>query len=452
MKMAPLPSRVLVVDDEPLVAGAIARMAESFGHDVLLADGVPAALRIFENESIDVVLTDVRLGDQDGLVLLRSVQERSPMVPVVLITGQATIGAAMEAIQAGAYEYLAKPPDRDRIGVILRHAVEKKRMAEEMRTLQRAIDSRYQVEHIVGRSPQMLEVFKTVARVAAGPSNVLILGESGTGKELVARTLHRQSDRREQRFVPVNMASFAEGVLESELFGHRRGAFTGATTSREGLFQTAHLGTLFLDEIGDMSLGLQAKVLRAIQEQRVRPIGANEEVDAKVRIVAATHRDLEAMVRAGTFREDLYFRLNVVTVALPPLRERIEDIPILIDHFLHKYEKETGRPAPVLSEEARRALVGYPWPGNVRELENVIERAAQYATHGSIGVDCLSARVLGAEPRRDSPDGYPPLEEVIERHVDQVLRHTDGNISAAARILRVSRRTLHRMAQRRKRA
>jgi DNA-binding NtrC family response regulator len=438
------------VDDEPLVAGAIARMAESFGHDVLLADGVPSALRIFENESIDVVLTDVRLGDQDGLVLLRSIQERKPTVPVVLITGQATIGAAMEAIQAGAYEYLAKPPDRDRIGVILRHAVEKKRMAEEMRTLQRAIESRYQVEHIVGRSPQMLEVFKTVARVAAGPSNVLILGESGTGKELVARTLHRQSDRREQRFVPVNMASFAEGVLESELFGHRRGAFTGATASREGLFRTAHLGTLFLDEIGDMSPGLQAKVLRAIQEQRVRPIGANEEVDARVRIVAATHRDLEAMVRAGTFREDLYFRLNVVTVALPPLRERIEDIPILIDHFLRKYERETGRPAPVLSDEARGALVAYPWPGNVRELENVIERAAQYATHGSIGADCLSARVLGSEPRGDHIDGYLPLEEVIERHVEQVLRHTGGNVSAAARILRVSRRTLHRMALRRR--
>jgi len=425
-------------------------MAESFGHDVLLADGVPSALRIFESESIDVVLTDVRLGDQDGLALLRSIQERRPVVPVVLITGQATIGAAMEAIQAGAYEYLAKPPDRDRIGVILRHAVEKKRMAEEMRTLQRAIESRYQVEHIVGRSPQMLDVFKTVARVAAGPSNVLILGESGTGKELVARTLHRQSERRGHRFVAVNMAAFAEGVLESELFGHRRGAFTGATASREGLFQTAHLGTLFLDEIGDLSLGLQAKLLRAIQEQKVRPIGADEEVEAKVRIVAATHRDLEAMVRAETFREDLYFRLNVVTVNLPPLRERVEDIPVLIDHFMRKYEQDTGRAAPVLSEEARRILLSYPWPGNVRELENVIERAAQYATHGSIGVDCLPARVLGSEPRQERPGGFLPLEELIERHVALVLDHTAGNVSAAARILQVSRRTLHRMAERRR--
>jgi len=323
-------------------------------------------------------------------------------------------------------------------------------MAEEMHSLRRAIDSRYRTDHIVGRSPQMLDVFKTVARVAPGHSNVLILGESGTGKELVARTLHRQSDRRTHRFVPVNMASFAEGVLESELFGHRRGAFTGATSSREGLFQAAHLGTLFLDEIGDMSPALQAKMLRAIQEQRVRPIGADEEVDAKVRIVAATHRDLEAMVRAGTFREDLYFRLNVVTITLPPLRERLEDIPVLIDHFLRKYEQETGREAPVLSGEASRTLLGYPWPGNVRELENVIERAAQYATHGSIGLDCLPARVLGGEVRRDLPERFLPLEDVIEHHVRQVLEHTGGNVSAAARILRVSRRTLHRMAERRR--
>ncbi len=452
MKMAPLPSRILVVDDEPLVAGAIARMAESFGHEVLLADGVPSALRIFETEPIDVVLTDVRLGEQDGLALLKSIQERKPAVPVVLITGQATIGAAMEAIQAGAYEYLAKPPDRDRIGVILRHAVEKKRMAEEMSNLQRAIESRYQIEHIVGRSPQMLDVFKTVARVAQGSSNVLILGESGTGKELVARTLHRQSDRRDRRFVPVNMAAFAEGVLESELFGHKRGAFTGATESREGVFRMAHLGTLFLDEIGDLSVGLQAKLLRAIQEQKVRPIGQNEEVDAKVRLVSATHRDIEAMVQAGTFREDLYFRLNVVTIALPPLRERREDIPILIDHFLRKYAQETGHPSPVLSAEAEGILISYDWPGNVRELENVIERAAQYATHGSIGVDCLPARMVDEETRAGVPDPFLPLDAVIQRHVDNVLDHTGGNVSAAARILQISRRTLHRMAQRRRRS
>jgi DNA-binding NtrC family response regulator len=449
MKLVPLPSRVLVVDDEPLVAGAIARMAESFGHQVVLADGVPAALQIFENDSIDVVLTDVRLGEQDGLVLLKSIQERNPAVPVVLITGQATIGAAMEAIHAGAYEYLAKPPDRDRIGVILRRAVEKKRMAEKMDTLERQIKSRYQVEHIVGRSPQMLEVFKTVARVARGGSNALILGESGTGKELVARTLHRQSELG-GKFVPVNMASFAEGLLESELFGHTRGAFTGATTSREGVFRTAHQGTLFLDEIGDMSLALQAKLLRAIQEQKVRPIGQNEEVDARVRIISATHRDLERMVREGMFREDLYFRLNVVNVTLPPLRERTEDVPILIDHFLRKYEDGTGRPAPVLSDEARRILIGYAWPGNVRELENVIERAAQYATHGIIGDDCLPARVLGQSTRQDVPAGFLPLETVIERHIDQVIEHTGGNVSAAARILRVSRRTLHRMDERRR--
>jgi transcriptional regulator with PAS, ATPase and Fis domain len=267
---------------------------------------------------------------------------------------------------------------------------------------------------------------------------------------LVARTIHRQSDRRDRLFVPVNMAAFAEGILESELFGHKRGAFTGATASREGVFRMAHNGTLFLDEIGDLSLGLQAKLLRAIQEQKVRPIGQNEEVEAKVRIVSATHRDLEAMVREGTFREDLYFRLNVVNVTLPPLRERTMDIPILIDHFLRKYEEETRRPAPVLSDEARNVLMGYAWPGNVRELENVVERAAQYATHGSIGVDCLPPRVVGETTRQDVPEGFLTLDDVIARHVEQVLQHTGGNVSAASRILQVSRRTLHRMAERRR--
>jgi DNA-binding NtrC family response regulator len=448
-KTLPLTSRILVVDDEPLVASAIARMAESFGHEVVLADGVPAALETFDSQKIDVVLTDVRLGDQDGLSLLKLIRERRPDVPVVLITGQATIGAAMEAIQAGAYEYVSKPPDRDRIGLILRHAVEKKRMAEKVRSLERVARARYQVGQIVGRSVQMLEVFKTVARVARGHSNVLILGESGTGKELVARELHHQSDRR-GRFVPVNLTALGEGVIESELFGHRRGAFTGATGDREGLFRAAHDGTLFLDEIGDLPLTLQAKLLRAIQEQRVRPMGSNDEVEARVCVVSATHRDLEAMVADGRFREDLYYRLHVASIVLPPLRERREDIPLLVENCLRNYETETGIRAPEVSEEALARLGDYDWPGNVRELENVVERAALYATHGSIGLDCLPARLLGRETAAPRSDGFLPLSDMIERHIDEVLAHTGGNVTAAARILGVSRRTLHRMAEKRR--
>jgi DNA-binding NtrC family response regulator len=450
MDTAPPPSRVLVVDDEPLVAGAIARIAESFGHDVVLADGIPTALETLDRVSVDVVLTDVRLGTDSGLALLRSIQERQPHVPVVLITGQATIGAAMEAIESGAYEYIAKPPDRDKIGLILRRAVEKKRMADEMKQLQGAMQARFTMENIVGRSPQMLEVFKTVARVARSSSNIMILGESGTGKEMVARTLHQQSDRGSKRFVAVNMAALAEGVLESELFGHRRGAFTGATESRDGVFREAHQGTLFLDEIGDLPLSLQAKLLRAIQEQRVRPVGANEEVEARVRILTATNRDIEHMVEEGTFRQDLYYRLNVVQIQLPPLRDRRDDIALLIDHFLRKYETETARPAPRLSEDARDVMMRYAWPGNVRELENVVERAALYATHGSIGTDCLPPRLQGDIGTIPASEPFLPLEGVIDRYVDQVLAHTQGNITAAARILQVSRRTLHRMAEKRR--
>ncbi|TMQ71832.1 MAG: sigma-54-dependent Fis family transcriptional regulator, partial [Candidatus Eisenbacteria bacterium] len=350
-----VPARILVVDDEPITARTLVRMVRHFGHEAVVAEGVEQAIARCSETTFDVVLTDLNLGGWSGFDLLRHLRDRAPEIPVVLITGYATIDSAMEAIQAGAYDYIAKPPTLEALGDLLRRAIEKRRTADAALPPvreERAEDEGF--HNIVGRSPQMLEIYKTVARAAPGRSSVMILGESGTGKELVARALHRRSR-----------------LLETELFGHVRGAFTGAVTSRRGLFEEAHEGTLFLDEIGDLSLPLQAKLLRAIQEHRIKPVGGNEEIEIDVRLVVATHQNLDEMLAAGRFREDLYYRLNVVTLSLPALRERREDIPFLMSHFLVKYSRLSGRPLMRFSPEAERALLDYPWPGNVRELENV---------------------------------------------------------------------------------
>jgi two-component system response regulator AtoC len=443
-------ARILVVDDEPQTAVAIERMVAHFGHDVVGADSAEAAIRHFTGSSIDVVLTDLNLGRTDGLELLRRMQEHDPTVPVVLITGYATANSAMEAIQAGAYDYLPKPPTLEAIGALLRRAIEKKRNTEANRRSELVPEVPGLLDEIVsGKSSRMLDVYKVVARVAMARSSVLILGESGTGKELVARALHRRSPRADRDFVPVNVSAIPEGLLESELFGHVRGAFTGASSSRRGLFDQAHLGTLFLDEIGDLTITLQAKLLRVLQEHRFKPVGSNEETEVDVRVVGATHRNLEEMVRLGRFREDLYYRLNVVSVSLPPLRERREDIPILIEHFLRKYSQQTGRPAPGVSPEAMRRAMDFPWPGNVRQLENVIERAVVLSTQGVIGPEAMPPRLpwSGGAIAVDRAE-FPSLDEIIQRYVEEVLAHTGGNRTRAAMILGISRRTLHRMAER----
>jgi len=442
-------ARILVVDDEPEVARVIARLAQSFGHEAVVADSTEDAVERFTAAPFDVVLTDLRLGREDGLALLRRLHERAPDVPVILITGKASVDSAMEAIRTGAYDYLAKPVERQALGDLLRRAIDRRRAAHQGRPIV-AEGLEPPPDYIVGRTPAMIEVYKTVARVAGGRSSVLILGESGTGKELVARALHSQSSRAERRFVPVNVSAIPEGLLESELFGHVRGAFTGATSARRGLFEEAHMGTLFLDEIGDLSTMLQAKLLRVIQEQKLKPVGGNEEITVDVRIVAATHRNLEDMVRKGTFREDLYFRINVLSIPLPPLRERPEDIPLLVEHFLRKYEMHSRVAAPRLTPAAMTLLRSHSWPGNVRELENVIERAVQLSTEGMITPESLAPGIR--PPATGGTGELPTLDEMVERYVAQVLRQTGGNRTSAARILGISRRTLQRMEERRREA
>lgn len=357
MEDRPPADRILVVDDEPDVARIIARLAESFGYQVVVADSVESALARIAESPFDVVLTDLRLGQRDGLALLRHLRSVARDVPVVLITGQATVDSAMGAIRMGAFDYLAKPVERDAIGTLLRRAIERRRATESARRETTATTPTIVIASIAGKSPAMIEVYKTVARIAGGRSSVLILGESGTGKELVARALHSQSPRALHSFVPVNVSAIPEGLLESELFGHVRGAFTGAISSRRGLFEEAHQGTPFLDEIGDLSPVLQAKLLRVIQEQSLKPVGGNDEIKVDVRIVAATHRNLEDMVRRGTFREDLYFRINVVSIPLPPLRDRGADIPVLVDHFLRKHAQQNRVVTPLCTPSALAALL-----------------------------------------------------------------------------------------------
>jgi len=438
-------ARILVVDDETQTAHAIERMARHFGHEVEVVGTAENALERFTAARFDVVLTDLHLGTTDGLALLRELQLLAPDVPVILITGHATVDSATEAIQAGAYDYLAKPPSLEALGTLLRRAIDKRRMAA--RTPAADATQGGRLDNVVGKSQQMLEVYKAVARVAPGRTSVLILGESGTGKELVARALHRLSPRAQRAFVPVNVSAIPEGLLESELFGHVRGAFTGATANRRGLFDEAHQGTLFLDEIGDLSLMLQSKLLRVLQEQHVKPVGGNAEHEVDVRLVAATHRNLEEMVRTGRFREDLFYRLNVIPIALPPLRERREDIPLLIEYLIQRYERESGLSAPRLTPEALRRMQNYAWPGNVRELENVLQHAILVSSHGVIGPDALPPRVIAATLQVSE---FVPLDAMIERYVQEVIEHTGGNRTRAAQILGISRRTLHRMAERKR--
>lgn len=445
-------SRVLVVDDDDLVARAIAAMVQVHGHDPVVAHSVPEALAAFDATPFNVVLTDVRMGVLGGFDLLHRIRERSKFVPVVMITGEATIGDGIDAIQAGAYDYLSKPVRPDRIGEVLTNAIQWHEMAVRSDAEGDRRPAAPPLGRIIGRSVPMLQAFNMVARVAGGDATVLILGENGTGKEMVAKELHARSTRSSRPFVAVNMASIAKGMAESDLFGHRRGSFTSAVRDHRGMFEQAHGGTLFFDEIGDLDLVLQAKLLRTIQEKRVKPVGAEEEIPVDVRIVSATNRDLRRLVGEGQFREDLFFRLNVVTIHMPALRDRPEDIPDLAEHFLTVYSEKSGKPRPRLTDDVLRQLIGYRWPGNVRELENVIHRAVQLSTLGVLTPDLLHLGEQSAAPplvpaQRTT---FPSLDTIVAEYIQEVLEHTSGNITRAARILGISRRTIQRHAARRR--
>ncbi len=395
-----MPTRVLIVDDEESILDFLRLLFEAEGYDVATAGSLETAREQLAECSFELVLCDVIMPDGNGLDLLLEIKRLDPRISVIVMTAFTSTRSAIEAMRRGAHDYISKPFDVEELKIVVQKALERAELVDENLYLKSALEERYTFANIVGKSPRMQAIFSLVRRIARTTSTALIHGESGTGKELIARAIHFSSPRASRRFLSINCGAMPENLLESELFGHERGAFTGAVKEKKGLFHEAHQGTLFLDEIGEMPTGMQVKLLRVLQEKTVRKVGATREEEVDVRIIAATNQDLEKTIAAGTFREDLYYRINVIPIRLPPLRQRREDIPLLVSFFLAKFAGEMEIEAPRISVEAMRALEEHDWPGNVRELENVIERALALVT-----ADVVTAEDLPPEVRnRTRPD------------------------------------------------
>src|ERR1700723_81569 len=388
-------ARILVIDDEAGIRESLEVLLTLEGYAVRMANDGEQGLRVLELENFDLVLLDLALPGQSGLELLPQIRERQPELPVIMITAYGTVDNVVEAVHAGAESFVQKPWDNEKLLADIRSAVARHKAEEENLQLKRTLNQRYNFVNIVGKSEIMLRVFDLVAQVAPSRSTVLIQGESGTGKELIAKAIHANSPRKDKPFVPINTGAMPSELLESTLFGHVKGAFTSAIASKKGLFEVANGGTLFLDEIATMGVDTQAKILRVLQDRRFMHLGGIQEIQVDVRIIAATNIDLRQAVRDGRFREDLFYRLNVITIELPPLRQRREDIPLLVQFFLKKYAEENDRPVRRIAPEALRPLMSYSWPGNVRELENVIERAVVLSSGTAIGPELLPDHLLG---------------------------------------------------------
>jgi len=443
-------TRMLVVEDDAVARDLLCEILRSDGFEVeAVDDGAPAVERAAEGR-YDLVLSDVRMERVGGLEVLRAFAERAPQTPVILITAFGDVTGAMEAIGQGAYDYVSKPFNVEELRLTVARALERRRLSAEAEAAPAGEGRANQVAEIEGKSQRMLDVYKLVARVAPSTATVLVVGESGTGKELVARAIHNRSPRASKPFVPVNCTALSESLLESELFGHARGAFTGAFAAKRGLFETASGGTLFLDEIGDMGPKMQAQILRVLQDGEMRPVGGTEAIRVDVRLVCATNHDLDAEVKASRFREDLYFRINVVTVRMPPLRDRAGDIPILVRHFIAKIARRENRPEASVSPEALEILGRYAWPGNVRELENAIERAVAIAKGNVVLPSDLPAEVYGGASATPAGiiDDRPTLAELERRYIALVLAEQGGNKKRAAEKLGIDRRTLYRAIER----
>jgi DNA-binding NtrC family response regulator len=439
-------AKILVVDDEEIVCGGCDRVLSEEGYEVNTSQDPQAGLVLAEQNSYDVVLLDLKMPGMSGMEFLRRVKAVRPDTAVVIMTGFAEISTAVEAIKLGAFDYVPKPVTPDQLVVVVGKAIENQAIVAENRYLRRELQSRYKFENIIGSSQAMQAVYDLVARVCPTITTVLIRGESGTGKELIARAIHFNSPRKTARFVAVDCGALHDNLLESELFGHVKGAFTGAVAAKKGLFQAADGGTLFLDEIGNTSLMLQAKLLRVLQERVYTPVGETRECATDVRLVAATNKDLVAMVAEGTFREDLFYRLNVIPIEVPPLRKRKEDIPALAMHFLKKFREETGYSQSEISPDALNLLVDYDWPGNIRELENVVHRAVVLASGATIHSGHLPPEVREASstmtvriPRtseelkqRKKELREQAVEEVERRFVEEALKRNDWNVTRAA--------------------
>ena len=445
------PLRVLIIDDEKPHAEAVAESLARVGYECVIATSGKAGADKIEKEDFDVILTDLRMQDLDGLALLRKAKQDLPEAEVVLITGYGDVKTAVEAIKEGASNYLTKPVDMAELRAIVDKAGERLRLARANRELQRQLDEKFGFEGVVGNSAKMHDIIAKLRDIAPTSATVLIQGETGTGKELVAKAIHTNSPRKNKPFVAMNCTALNENLLEDELFGHEPGSYTGADRLRKGRFEHANGGTLFLDEVGDMPVTLQAKLLRVLEDKEVFRIGSNEPIKVNVRLLSATNHDLEAACAAGKFRQDLFFRLKVVTVKLPPLRERREDIPLLTAHFLKEFNQLHGKRVQGVSEALRRALAAYDWPGNVRELRNLIESMIVQDHDGKLDLndiqegDSLRA-TLSPNNHAASPSGLVgrPLNEVERYYIEQALDLTGGNREEAARMLGIGERTLYR--------
>jgi nitrogen regulation protein NR(I) len=456
--MLPEKKQVLIVDDEPNLRKILAAQLSRDGYDVLLAEDGEQGLALLRENHIDLVVTDLKMPKVDGMTLLREALRESPTLPIVMITAHGTVDTAVEALKIGAFDYLTKPFDKDEVRQVVAKALKTRALADEEATSE-AKDIPGARFGIIGQSAGLTDLYSVLERVADSPTTVLVTGESGTGKELVARALHDHSSRRTKPFIKVNCAAIPKELIESELFGYERGAFTGAVSSKPGRFELATGGTLFLDEIGEIPVEMQVKLLRALQESEFERVGGIKTIRVDVRLVAATNRDLKKLISQGAFREDLFYRLNVVSLRLPALRERTSDIPLLVDHFLAKFNDRLKKHVTGVEPEALDLLSAYSWPGNIRELENVMERAVLFCDAQRLRADDLPAELRGVTtslppPSDASADMALPAEGGLKEHVkvamsrlerdlvSRALKQTNGNVTHAARLLKISRKGL----------
>jgi DNA-binding NtrC family response regulator len=448
------PGSILIIDDEAAIRESLQTLLETENYEVEVAGTAEEGFARLAMRTFDLLLLDFALPDKNGLDVLAEIRDRDPLFPVIMITAYGTVENAVKAIQGGAANFIQKPWDNEKLLADVRATIARRRAEEENIQLKRALKQRYNFENIVGKSDPMLHIFDLVAQVGPSRSTVLLQGESGTGKELIAKAIHMSSPRRDRPFVPINTGSMPTDLLESTMFGHVRGAFTSAVTSKKGLFEVADRGTLFLDEIGTMSMDTQAKILRVLQDRKFMHLGGVQEIQVDVRIIAATNVDLKQLVKEGRFRDDLFYRLNVITVELPPLRNRREDIPLLVDFFLKKFCEENEKPPRQISPEALRVLVDYNWPGNVRELENVIERAVVLSPGAVIGIDQLPDQMVGRgsafQPLNHDPDAslFDIIESCERRIISDMLEKCNWNQTEAAERFRVPLSTLNQKVKR----
>lgn len=444
--------RILIVEDEKSMREVLKILMEGEKYEVVSASDGLEGLSYITNDIFDLVITDIKMPKVGGFELMKKVKEISPDTIVIMITAFGTTEAAIDAMKLGAYDYINKPFKIDEIRLIVEKALEKKRLSEEVSLLRKKVKTTYRLENIIGQSPQMQEIFRLIPKVAESNSNVLIIGESGSGKELVAMALHNLSHRKDRNFVAINCAAFPEGLLESELFGHMRGSFTGAMHNKQGLFEIADSGSIFLDEIGEMPINLQAKILRVLENGSFRRVGGTTDIKVDVRVISATNKDVKEEIASGRFREDLFYRLNVVPIHIPPLRERKEDIPLLVEHFLRKISNQSRKITP----EAMKILMGCPWKGNVRELENVIERTALLTEKEEITPAELPNEIAGyADEAKEIPelteegiDIDKIIGDIEKRYLLRALEKSGGVKKEAAKLLNLSFRSFrHRLSK-----